>query len=295
MRKFLKWTGITVGGLVLLVVVSLGGLYLYASAPLRDTYQIEPAALDIPAADSTVLEKGAHIAAIRECTGCHGGDLSGEVMFDDAIMGTVASSNLTRGEGGIAREYSDADWVRAIRHGVSPEGRALLIMPSSKYAHLGREDLAALIAYLKQLPAVDKQHPELSLGPMLPVVASIAKFPLISANVIDHDAPIPDTPQSGVTAEFGAYLAISCQGCHGDDYTGRNLNGEVSSNLTRLSNYDEATFIAAIRTGVRPSGDSLLMGMPRWSSLSETELQALWTFFDGLEPTGETPSRQTGQ
>ena len=51
---------------------------------------------------------------------------------------------MTRGKGGIAGRFTDQDWVRAIRHGVRPEGR----MPSKEYYALSDADLGALIAQL---------------------------------------------------------------------------------------------------------------------------------------------------
>ncbi len=286
MKRILKWTGIVLGSLIVLLLLGIGGVYVSATAPLRATYQFEPEALPIPEPDSVVLARGAHVAAVRSCTGCHGKDLAGEVMMEGALLGALVSANLTAGRGGIGQRYTTADWVRAIRHGVNPDGEALLIMPSAEFAKLGRDDLAALIAYLQQVPPVDNDLPKKRVGALMPVAAAVAKLPLTSAHVIDHTAPIPFDPEEAVTAEYGAYVSITCQGCHGDDYTGRNQLGTLSSNLTRLQHYSEADFIAAVREGVRPTGDSLLADMPRWTSLSDVEVKAVWAFLQTLEPAG---------
>ena len=42
--------------------------------------------------------------------------------------------------------------MRAIRHGVKPDGRAALVMPSEDYNRLSDDDLGALIAHLRQMP-----------------------------------------------------------------------------------------------------------------------------------------------
>jgi hypothetical protein len=52
----------------------------------------------------------------------------------------VKSPNIT--SGGVTAQYTEADWVRAIRHGVDPRGRPLLIMPSEDYNRLTDADLA---------------------------------------------------------------------------------------------------------------------------------------------------------
>lgn len=293
MKRILKWTGIVLGSLILLLVLGIGGVYVSATAPLRATYQFEPEALTIPEPDSVVLARGAHVANIRSCMGCHGNDLSGEVMMEGALLGSLVSANLTSGRGGIGQRYTTADWVRSIRHGVNPNGEPLLVMPSAEFAQLGRDDLAALIAYLQQVPPVDNQLPKKRVGALLPVAAAIAKLPLTSAHLIDHTAAIPYDPEAAVTVEYGAYVSVACQGCHGDDYTGRNQLGTLSSNLTRLQHYTEADFIAAVREGVRPSGDSLLAEMPRWVSLTDVELQAVWAYLQTLEPSGEPVAKET--
>ena len=69
----------------------------------------------------------------RGCTDCHGDLLAGSVFWDDGAMGTLYASNLTGGRGGIANVYSDAAWVLAIRHGIGPDNRPLLFIPSHEY------------------------------------------------------------------------------------------------------------------------------------------------------------------
>jgi hypothetical protein len=67
--------------------------------------------------------------------------------------GTSVSSNITpHKEGGIA-DWSDAEIARAIRTGVSKDGRKLFPpMAFGYYAGISNDDMAALIAYLRSLP-----------------------------------------------------------------------------------------------------------------------------------------------
>ncbi|MDQ6831420.1 MAG: hypothetical protein M3081_21375 [Gemmatimonadota bacterium] len=71
--------------------------------------------------------------AIAKCAGCHGDDLGGNAVIEGGAFGRVYAPNITRGTGGVGSVMaSDVDWVRAIRHGVAPAGRALFfIHPSS--------------------------------------------------------------------------------------------------------------------------------------------------------------------
>src|SRR5690554_4173112 len=153
--KALKWLGITLGGLVALVLLAGGALYFVGDKKVGQTYSIETANLTI-SSDSASIARGAHVAAINGCRDCHGADLSGQV-FVDAPPFRIVASNLTSGEGGVGARYSDADWDRAIRHGVRPDGRAVFIMPSAAYHNLSDDDTAALIAYLKSVAPVDNE------------------------------------------------------------------------------------------------------------------------------------------
>ncbi|MGA0061228.1 MAG: c-type cytochrome, partial [Planctomycetota bacterium] len=97
---------------------------------------------------------------------CHAPDLGGRLVIDDPMVGRVAGPNLTRGAGGLGGDYTDADFVRAIRHGVARDGRALVLMPSLDYQGLSDEDLGAMIAYVKTVAPVDRPRGPVAPGPV---------------------------------------------------------------------------------------------------------------------------------
>jgi len=128
MKKFLKWT--------LMVVLSVVGIGLIASIYFIHKFnnsfnkkcEIEPVMITIPT-DSVSIERGYILST--ECRGCHGGDLAGKYFFDDPKIGKIASSNLTRAKASPTEFYTDKDWIRALRHGVGKNGKALFVMPSN--------------------------------------------------------------------------------------------------------------------------------------------------------------------
>jgi len=70
-------------------------------------------------------------------------------------IGTLSAPNLTRGQGGLGATFSDADWVRAIRHGVHADGTTLLIMPSEAFVYMNEPDVAALVpGFRPRVPTV---------------------------------------------------------------------------------------------------------------------------------------------
>ena len=182
--------------------------------------------------------------------------------------------------------------MRAIRHGVSSDGKALVIMPSQSFNELSDDDLGAMIAYLKTVPPVDTDRPETSLGPLGRVLPLLDKS-LIPASIIDHDAPRPAAPVAGVTAEYGKYLTVVCTACHAKDLAGGALPGEgpdapLATNLTpagALASWTEADFFTALREGVTPDGRSLDATYMPWPSLGkmhDDEIKAAWLYIKSV-------------
>lgn len=290
LKRALKWTGRVLGGLVLVVFLALAGVYAVSEARMRRTYRVDPGPVAVRT-DAEAVRQGAHLAVTRGCTDCHGADLGGKVFIDDAPVARLAGSNLTRGRGGVAARYAaDADWVRAIRNGVAPDGRALLFMPSHEFNPLGDEDVGALVAYIRSLPPVDSDLPAPSVGPLGRALFLAGQVPLLPAELIDHAAPRRAAPAPGVTAEYGAYLATGCTGCHGAGFSGGRIPGtppdwKAAANLTPdpatgLGRWTEQDFVRAMRTGRRPDGSGIdpLMPWKGLASMTDTELRALWAY-----------------
>jgi cytochrome c553 len=294
-RKILKWIGIVLGSLIGLLVLTFVVLYIIGSAKwnkLHGNYDVTVETIPIPT-DQTSLERGEHIAAINMCQHCHLDNFSGQTARAPGIV-TLSVPNLTSGAGGVGANNTDQDWVRAIRHGVGHDGRGLALMPSSVFYYLSDEDLSALIAYLKSLPPVANEMPLTDLGPLGRVMLALGQLPPeIVPNVtgIDHDGPRPITPEPGVTAEYGEYLARTCALCHGSNFNGRTIreggNVYVALNLTRggeMVGWSEEQFITTMRTGITPSGHKLIEFMPwrYFGQMTDDELKAVWMYLQSL-------------
>lgn len=212
--KILKWFGIIAITLAVLV-----GLFVYlkindASNRLKAVYSITPAELMIPDDSATIARGSMWVNSL--CADCHGLDLGGQLFFDEPDLGTIYAPNLTPGEGGVAY-YTNTDWVRAIRHGVAPNGRPLLVMPAKDYANMTQEDLAATIAYLKTLAPVNRTNGVTKMNTFAHILLSVGAFgDAISAEVVDHEAAIPSDPENRTVLERGDYLVTvgGCATCH---------------------------------------------------------------------------------
>jgi cytochrome c553 len=277
MKKIIQWTAIILGGLF--VLVAIAGLVLYPTGAkkLSQTYpNLAVETVEISTGADAVA-RGKHIATIWGCTRCHSEVLSGMMITNDPLsgivplLGTIPAPNLTSGEGGIATSYSDTDWVRAIRHGVMPDGHVEIFMYD--YSTMSDQDLGDLIAYLKQLPPVDTNAPELELGPIVPIVSNIELF-TPAAEKIDHGAPRPVDPVPGATVEYGRYLSAICTACHG------NSIGSV------MKTWNQQEFIHTFNTGVLPNGKQFgpTMSSNSFREMTDTELTALWLYFTNPNP-----------
>jgi mono/diheme cytochrome c family protein len=101
-----------------------------------------------PAPDGP-MHPGAYAANM--CIGCHGPGLSGG-RIPGAPPDWPAAPNLTPGEGSAMARYADAaSFVRLMRTGKSPDGRAVTVMPFESFAHVDEAELLALHAHLRSL------------------------------------------------------------------------------------------------------------------------------------------------
>jgi cytochrome c553 len=276
MRKLLRCSGIGCVGLIILLVLAGLALYPIGLKKLTRTYPNIPVeTVSIPVSNSDVIAHGKHLAIIWSCTKCHGDDLSGRLINNSSFSGTIPASNLTSGKGGIATSYTDADWIRAIRHGVKPNGGVEVLMHN--YSTLGDQDLGDLIAYLKQLPPVDANLPAIHFGAMLPISTALG-FSTPAAETINHQALHPTQPEPGATIEYGQYLSFICTACH----QAKNIG-------VALKDWSQGDFIRAFHTGVLPDGKQLNQAMPlkNFGEMNETELTALWLYFHSLRPASE--------
>lgn len=289
MRKWLRRIGIGLGGLVALLVVAAGVMYAMGKSKLGRTYDAPTTVLTSVAVDPAAVERGRHVMQIHACQECHGQDLAGKV-FLDIPPGLLVAPNLTRGRGGVGSRYTDADWDRAVRHGLRPDGKSILpFMPYGLYNRLGDEDAAALIAYLKTLPPVDRALPETQVRFPGYAMAAMMDGGTLRGGV-DPAKPRKAPPPPGPTAAYGAYLAsTACVECHGERLEGGQHpapEAPPGPELSHAGGWPFADFARTVRTGVAPGGRRLNEWMPSryFREMSDTELQAIQAYLRTLHP-----------
>jgi hypothetical protein len=292
MKKILKGFG-----LVLLALVMLAAAYVGVEALLYNHSISRVYAIPLPrierSSDPAVIERGRHLAAsVAGCAtaDCHGADLGGGKATEAGPIGTIVAPNIT--PGGRGRDYADGELARLILHGVKRDGQSVRFMPAQDICWLPDEDVTALISYVRSVPPLDRPSQELKLGLLAKV---LDRHNLVIVDVgrrIDHEHRLV-APAPGPTVQYGAFLARSCTGCHGEHYSGGRIPGApadmaIPANLTPhesgLGKWQFADFQKVLDTGVRPDGRKLDPFMPyeALSKLNDPEKQALWAFLQSL-------------
>jgi len=292
MRGFVRWVVRIVVAMVLVVAVALVVVYWRSNALLAQRIDVNEAPLPIPA-DAAAIARGEHLAVTRGCAECHGTDFGGKIVVDALPVGHIFGPNITRGKGGLRADFSAVDWERAIRHGLGAGGRMLRIMPSRDFAALADADTADMVAYLQQLPPVDRDLGEVTVGAIPRLQMLLDQVPLADARMIDHRAAHAPAMPVSVSADFGAYVAHTCSGCHGEHFSGGRIPGlppsfPAAANITPsgIGKWTKVDFYTALREGKRPDGTAIDPFMP-WATfkqMSDTELDAVWMFLQALPP-----------
>lgn len=248
------------------------------------------------------VERGRHLVESRySCSDCHGKDFGGGIMVDDPMLGRILGPNITAGRGGKTAQYTPADWDRIVRHGIKPDGKPAA-MPSQDFQAMSDRELSDVVAYIGSRPAVDAIVAPPTLGPVGTVLVATGKLPLSADLIGDHmgrHAIFP--PEAEVSVEFGRHVASVCMGCHAADLTGGKVPGgdpswppaaDLTPSADGLGVWSYEQFVDAMREGRRPDGTALQAPMAMVTTytrnMSDTEMEALWTYLRSLPatPTG---------
>lgn len=255
-------------------------------------YDFPASNLTLPQDDASI-EYGKHREEIL-CQGCHGEDLSGiDNFFSAGPLGTIDSANLTAGEGGVGKEFTTEDYVRAIRHGIGKDGKPIFMLAVPSTSHLSDEDLGAIVAYLKTVPPVDHQLQGERFTPLAKILLAAGLLDELPVEAVSHEVHVT-APEKAATIEYGEYLVNTndCRICHGQELSGGPFPDptvtKISPNLTpggELGFWSEEDFINTIRTGVTPSGHPLdpeLMPWQAYRRFFDDELKAIWLYLQSL-------------
>ncbi len=287
--KALKVIGAVIGGLVLLIAVFAAVFIFLGGKKAAQVYEIEARVLvsDAPA-DAASIARGEHLSKILGCTDCHGERLEGSIMVD-APPFLVTASNLTGGRGGVGDDYELADWDRATRYGVKPDGSSVFfMMPSALYHPMSDEDAADLAAYLDQLAPVDNELPDTKYRPLGKFIVGMGGIDAGMA-VSESNRPRTAAAPRGATAAYGGYLtSITCVECHGADLRGgphANPDYPDGPSLADAAGWDLDVFANSTQNGINSSGELMNPEWMPWTTfrqMTDDEVEAIHLYLQEI-------------
>lgn len=130
-----------------LVVLAAAGVAGYAFAPTSTAEIKSPGDTD----DRAMIDKGRYLAVASDCIACHstkdGKPFAGGLAMETPL-GVIYTTNITPDKNTGIGGYTLADFDRAVRHGILPNGDSVYpAMPYPSYARLSDADITALYAY----------------------------------------------------------------------------------------------------------------------------------------------------
>jgi mono/diheme cytochrome c family protein len=289
LKRLLRILGLVLGGLVVLVLLAVGGVWLNAQRLVsqRHTNPVQNVTVD---RTPEVVARGAYlVTAFPGCAGCHSSNsaadppvLDGQPFTEIAALATLHAPNLT--PGGPLRDWADGEIIRAIREGIDKDGHALFLMPSEEYRLLSDQDVRAIVAYLRSQPAVAKESPPRALTPLGTALVGAGQFAL------SNQPPVQNVtaPPRGPSAEYGGHLADTsgCRACHGPALDAQNIpqGPPPGPNLRVVKGWTEGQFLRTMREGIDPAGTRLTDQMPwkQYSRGTDDDLRALFAYLKTL-------------
>lgn len=275
---------------LLIAVVILGWLFSPALMPVRVAEQSL-------ISDEATLERGRYLVNAGGCISCHQGEAGGLSggMAIDSPFGVFYASNITPDPVTGTGSWSGADYVRAIKHGRSPQGSFYFpAFPYRSYAAISDADALAIGAWLHAQPAVVNAVAAHELP------GWIGRWQLAPWNTLADFGSETPAPYSDPQIERGAYLARHlghCGECHtprnalgitiaAQEFAGADMpDGHVPAiDAAALSSWSEDDVSLFLFLGLLPNGDYVGGKMEpviehNTGQLSDEDRQAMAAFF----------------
>jgi cytochrome c553 len=299
--------------IIILALVCIGG-YVKMALPDIDA----PPGLQVELTPERI-QRGRYLANnVCACMDCHatrdwtrftgpplagtlgkGGEYFGPEM---GFPGKFYSKNITPAN---LNNWTDGEVFRAITSGVDNRGQALFpVMPYPYYGKMDKEDVYALIAYIRSLPPVENETLEHEVD-----------FPMnFILNTIPAKPAFSQRPDKSDVVAYGGYLVqiAGCIECHTEVKKGQIIpelafsggrtfelpNGVVrSANITPesetgIGSWTEAAFINRFKSYSNPASlpelqkgqVNTIMPWSMYAGMDTSDLKAIYKYLKTLKP-----------
>ena len=228
---------------------------------------------DLAAGEEDQVERGQYLVRAGGCFSCHmakGGEKLAGGRPLTTPFGTFYSPNITPDpDTGIGR-WADAQFLRALRDGVRPDGANYFpVFPYPSFTGITDSNALAMKAYLFSLPPVHQQNRPHDV----PFPISLRWLQTGWELLFFTPGPFQPAPDRSVAYNRGAYLVTALAHC-GECHTPRNLlgatqlgqqlaatpdgpDGQLVPNITPdpttgIGRWDKDDVVELLRTGATP-------------------------------------------
>jgi mono/diheme cytochrome c family protein len=273
----------------------------------------EPQVINKEDSVKNVIERGEYIAnRVAVCIDCHSkrdtsrfsmpviaGTEGGGAAFAfgkaEAVPGEVTPPNITPY---ALKDWTDEEIIKTITGGINKRGDTLFpIMPYPHYSKMSKEDIYAVVAYLRTLKPIEGTVP-----PRKFFIPASMFGPLPSGNIEQNKIPDPADK-----VKYGEYItnAAACADCHtpmgpqGPDFSKVFSGGFVfdlpimkvavanitPDSATGIGSWTEEMFVAKFKnnasdevTNLKPGRQNTIMPWYMYGKMKEEDLKAIYAY-----------------
>ena len=263
-------------------------------------------------ADQAQLDRGAYLFAAADCAACHtnakekGALLAGGRPLKTPF-GTFYSPNITPDPATGIGKWSDADFLRALREGLSPDGGHYFpVFPFPAFTGMTDQDILDLKAYIFSLPPVMQANREHDVDFPFGWRFTIRGWRMLNFT----EGPLAPDPKQSAEWNRGAYLVQAvahCGECHTprgwlggleqdqafggtrDGPDGMKVPNITPDKETGIGSWSQKDVLRVLRLGQLPNGDFVGSGMGEvvsngTSKLTDADRTAIAVYLAGLPP-----------
>ncbi|MGQ3071066.1 MAG: c-type cytochrome [Ferrovibrionaceae bacterium] len=178
--------------------------------------------------DAALVQRGAYLAKAADCMPCHTGPSGAPFAGGLALntpFGAIYSPNITSDRKTGIGDWTFSDFDGAVRNGIGKGHKFLYpAMPFDSYTQITDDDIKALWAYVRTIPAVERPNDPNAL----PFPFNI-RYSLIGwRELFFENGRFKPNPAKDAEWNRGAYLVDALGHC-GDCHTPRNVLGATES------------------------------------------------------------------
>ncbi|MGU3540620.1 c-type cytochrome [Methylobacterium sp. A54F] len=268
----------------IIALAATSGLFL--AAGLAGT---KPAAAQGTAPDADLVKRGEYLVTAGDCVACHtapdGKKFAGNYVLDTPI-GKIRTPNLTPDKETGLGNWTEEDFERAFRHGITKDGSYLYpAFPFGWYTKVARDDVKAIWAYLQSLePVNEKRKPN-----EIPFPFNIRTALITWRTAFFTPGEFQPDPNASAEVNRGAYLVEGlghCGMCHNErklvgnsglagKLGGGVIDGWYAPNITPadhqgIGSWSDDQVVVYLKTGTAPGDKPGVAAGPMRQTIQES-------------------------